>query len=501
MMRQELVFQEVTLGLPVQAFSIKAHISMDERLPAVTEFVLRLLDTCESISQIAFRDYFGFTNGESVSVIESLERQGFIEMEGDRLRLSQQARDRFEYSDDGLPWITKVKKRSDRPNFDLLTFSYMSRVAGASSGFTPDSWLKLDPPSANVGNSIAKAKDAYTAQFPQIARDTARRQGNERERNFGVYSVEDVQAQRFDHLPVTMRFSLDMLGRVAQQLARAFEKKAPPGLIGAVRRGTQEEMDAIRLPKSDIQEFITAFELTPFVKYLQNGQFDLTAFAIDVSEKRLPASAQWLPLFGSLSLAEQREWLISGVRDACAADDGRNTSRSIAWLAPSYSLWERTESFKLLLRELREIVDDGKEGSDIFLFDFAAAKDELQVSRRYRGIGIRELHLARPDQIPTRGWKESLELLVLPDKFVAALYYLPVESVRGLMAPVGFISYMPAHIAAAQDLIVSVASGRHYAGKWDPNARRDPATQGGPHKTFSEACGFVIQKPLADSHK
>ena len=42
-------FNRVTFALPAQAFRVTAFISTEERLPAVTEFVLRLLHTCGQV--------------------------------------------------------------------------------------------------------------------------------------------------------------------------------------------------------------------------------------------------------------------------------------------------------------------------------------------------------------------------------------------------------------------------------------------------------------------
>ena len=79
MSTDHIQFNRVTFALPVQPFKVTAFISTEERLPAVTEFVLRLLHTCGRVSLAAFRDYFGFSEAEALSVIESLDRQGLYQ--------------------------------------------------------------------------------------------------------------------------------------------------------------------------------------------------------------------------------------------------------------------------------------------------------------------------------------------------------------------------------------------------------------------------------------
>ena len=164
-------FNRVTFALPVQPFKVTAFISTQERLPAVTEFVLRLLHTCERVSLAAFRDYFGFSEAEALSVIESLSRQGYLVLSDDELSLGEEMRQRFEVSPDDCPWVTKLKKRTDIVPFDLLTFSMLGR---AEFSFATGNWIKLNPPAEIVGNSLGRARGGYRENFARIERETAR---------------------------------------------------------------------------------------------------------------------------------------------------------------------------------------------------------------------------------------------------------------------------------------------------------------------------------------
>lgn len=170
-------FNRITFALPVQQFKVTAFISTQERLPAVTEFVLRLLHTCGRVSLAGFRDYFGFSEAEALSVIESLDRQGYVTLSEDQLTLSEEMRQRFETSPDDCPWVTKLKRRTDVVPFDLLTFSMLGR---ADFAFASANWVKLNPPAELVGNSLEKARHAYRESFVRIERETARSRGEER---------------------------------------------------------------------------------------------------------------------------------------------------------------------------------------------------------------------------------------------------------------------------------------------------------------------------------
>ena len=61
-MSNNLAFNRVTFGLPVESFRVEAYISLEERLPVVTEYVLRLIRICNAIPLTALREYFGFSD-------------------------------------------------------------------------------------------------------------------------------------------------------------------------------------------------------------------------------------------------------------------------------------------------------------------------------------------------------------------------------------------------------------------------------------------------------
>ena len=106
-------FNRITFGLPIETFRVEAYIALDERLPVVTEFVLRLLRVCSRVSMPALRDYFGFTDSEALAVVESLSRQGLIDLiEGD-IQLSLFAIERFEEAGGDYPVnATLIKEKT-----------------------------------------------------------------------------------------------------------------------------------------------------------------------------------------------------------------------------------------------------------------------------------------------------------------------------------------------------------------------------------------------------
>ena len=67
MSTQGFEFNRVTFGLPVASYRVDAYITRDERLPVVTEYVLRLLRVCGSVTLAGLRNFFGFTDAEALA--------------------------------------------------------------------------------------------------------------------------------------------------------------------------------------------------------------------------------------------------------------------------------------------------------------------------------------------------------------------------------------------------------------------------------------------------
>src|SRR5690606_3329539 len=106
-MSESTEFNRVTFGLPVETFRVSAHIALDERLPVVTEFVLRLLRICGHTSLADLRDYFGFNDSEALSLIDSLCRQGLIALNDEDVRLTPFANERFDEAGGDHPRFSK----------------------------------------------------------------------------------------------------------------------------------------------------------------------------------------------------------------------------------------------------------------------------------------------------------------------------------------------------------------------------------------------------------
>lgn len=485
MSTKDIVFNTVTFSLPVQPFRITAFVSIEERLPAVTEFVLRLLHTCGSVSFTSFRAYFGFSEAETLSVIESLDRQGYITMQGGELALSQQMLQKFESSPDDFPWLSKLKKRTDFVFFDLLAFSRLRRT---EQGTTSANLIKLNPDSTTIASSVELARKAYRENFGQMERETSRFRGEERERTYGVHSIESIEARRPGFIPLTVSLSVTSSNLITVKLPEEFESHAKQELITEFRERVAHTLEESKpYVSSEISEYIELFELDFLRPYLLGNEVDFHKLASDI-ETGLAAPAGITPIFG----ATYSEHNLARIAERLAkAQGGRKGEAkhvgSVAWFPPDYALWGRGQDFRSSVDVLRKLIRKNGSGEDIFVFDRAQEKQEALVRNKYSATGLIELHLYRPFVTRASKLSNSLEMMLLPGGFAVIVIHAPISSEAGVLVPFGVITNNVKHLQLIHRLMNDSASGNNYAGKWSPSRDSEKVKA----SRFEDQCSFL----------
>lgn len=482
-------FNRVTFGLPVETFRVDAYIALEERLPVVTEFVLRLLRICGSVNLTAFRDYFGFTNSEALAVIDSLVRQGLLEVFEEDVQLSRFAIERFEESAVDHPRFSKVELRSDTVTFDLISFAPLRPHAGEAP---TDNLLKLETSDQAIGESVEHARMAYRQRFPEVAA----LRGDLRERSFGVYSVEDVESKRRTYIPIPVSFALDSDGQVQRQIDQTFERAAPPELVQFVNQQVTAAIPStIALGSSDLEEFIDTFELQLLRQYLQGKKFDLFRYLTEVHltrAVRYPVGVE--AVFGNLYLPENRERIVARVKDRRQGHRRHGPLlTSLAWLTPDDLLWGRGDAFARTVAELLTQLRGNGGADSLHMLAYAEQGQEQIVLSRFRVQGLAELHFSRP--LPPDGMLMGgrLELMLYPTGFMAAVIHLPSPGNPGLLMPIGILSATPKHLDLAQKLLRRAMGGKRYGRK----ARFSQQDLGVPPSTFEEGLPFLNYCGLA----
>lgn len=481
-------FNSITFGLPIETFRVEAYIALEERLPVVTEFVLRLLRTCSKVSLPAFRDYFGFSDSEALSVVESLTRQGLLELVEDELQLSQFAIERFEEAGGEHPRFSKVELKKDTVTFDLISFT---PLRSASGEVLSDNVIKLDASEDALGNSKERARLAYRQRYPEIAS----MREDFRERSFGVYSVEDIESKKRSYLPLSVTLALDRDGQIERKIDETFERIAPYELIRFVNEQVTAAIPTkLYMGAPGLEEFIDTFDLKLMRQYLMGNKFDLNAYLADV---HVTYSAKYPKgidaIFGNIYLHENVERVVARIEDR--REGKRRHGKlltSLAWLAPEYELWGRGVAFSKAVASFSSALRSGSPGDSMYLFAYAEQGQENVVTNHFRVPHLNELHFSRPTATDGPLMAGRLEVLLYPTGFMIALHHLSVPGSNGLWVPIGFMSTMPKHLDIAHKLIQR-GMGRNRYGRRARFTQRDERPL---PMSFEEGCPFLNYRGL-----
>lgn len=484
-------FNRVTFGLPVETFRVDAYIALEERLPVVTEFVLRLLRICGPVNLTAFRNYFGFTNSEALAVIDSLTTQGLLEVIHEDVHLSRFATERFEESGSDHPRFSKVELRTDTVTFDLISFTPLRPQMGEVPS---DNLLKLEASEEAIGESAELARMAYRQRYPEVAS----LRSDLRDRSYGVYSVEDIESRRRTYIPIPVSFSLDSDGQVQRQIDETFERAAPAELVQFVNQQVTASIPkTISLGNSGLEEFIDTFDLPLLRQYLQGKKFDLFRYLTEVHLTRAVRYQVGIEaVFGNLYMQENRERIVARLQDR---RQGRRRHgpllTSLAWLTPDYPLWGRGDAFARTVAQLLNQLRGEKAGDNLHVLAYAEQGQEQAVQGRFRVPGLTELHFSRP--LPPDGMLMAgrLELMLYPTGFMAAVIHLPSPGNPGLWMPIGILSSTPKHLDIAQKLLRRAMGGKRYGRKARFSQKETTASP----TSFEDGLPFLNYCGLADS--
>ncbi len=491
-MSKSTEFNHVTFGLPVETFQISAYIALDERLPIVTEFVLRLLRICGNTSLADLRDYFGFKDSEALSLIESLARQGLIALQDEGIRLTPFANERFDEADgDGdHPRFSKVELKQDTVTFDLHSFTPL-RANRRSP--TTDNIIKLDAEEDALSNSLERAKDAYREKYSEIAfmREDLRKQSH------GVYTIEDIESKKRSYIPAPVTFSLDADGQVIRNFDKTFEDVAPDLLHFLNEQITRSISQTLPLNNFGLEKFIDMFSVQVMRRYLVGKNFDLSRYLNDVHFRKLVKFPKGItPIFGNLYLPENREQIVTRLNN-CRARHRRHGKllTSLAWLVPDYDFWGRGYSFASTVSAFTSALREKGSMDDLYVFSTAEHGTEAVVTNRFRVNELREIHFFRSklgDDLTVNG---RLEILLYPTAFVSVLFHTSLPNATGLWIPVGFSSTLPKHLDIAHKLLYEALETDRYSGKASFKTTNDS------RKTpfFKDACSFLNYKSLPTS--
>lgn len=447
-----LAIGEVTFGIPAQSFGISCAFSADELLPVVTEFALRIIYACGSVTPQQLMTFFGYSEKETNAVVKTLLEERLVNWHDEQLELSPYAADRFLSSSDDLPRFTKIQEWSTNVVFDLISFNPAKLGRGLKRSRP---LVELTPPDPDkVSRTMYWAERSFEQNFSRICQKD----------NAQIYKISEVAPGEYFTLPLPCNFHLSLEGPVT--IRRDIDDDS-----FAQRREIAEAItDAMsiqeRRQNDHLENFIEIFDDEVLRRYCDQEKFDLKQYVMDVhlaQTVHYPLS-QVTPIFGSLHLPRNSTRLLEWAKQARAElttskppqEETQQATEAqemldACWLAPNSLLWSRSRAVKGLVSNLNQVLS-------------GQAKDAT-ASQGHRLKAILQLERERKDHAYTHMdtfghmfWTPEslmggdLELFLVPGYFVCAMYHFHLPH-QPISVPIGFLSTAPHHLAIAHQLI------------------------------------------------
>lgn len=452
----------ITFALPARQFVIHSSVTVNESLPKVTEFALRLIRLCEDIDAEQLSQYFGFTNKETHLLLESLFDQSLIEFDGTSIRLTPYAESKF-YTDDDLPRFSVVKPRTDVVDFDLLTFHPLNNVRARKS---PAFSCELPIDQAQVGESAHLAEQAYQTHFQRILK--AKEKTNDK---IDIYKISNVKSDKLFGVPIDVGFFLNEEIEIERQIA--YDNEAPQeyrlGLESAVSDALRSTLSS---QQKSLEDFVERFDDKLIGQFLSKKGFDFQTYVRAVHvRKEIGYSESTQPMIGNMYMPDNAVRIIAAVKKALPVQDGQTASvllTSVAWLAPDNRFWGRSKLFEEFYFSLQKELPQARKKKAHFHEEvkvlYPGSRESVRsLQNIFWSKQEKSIHFHEGDLAGGR-----IEILLVPLCFACALFHYAPSGNTSTLVPLGFMTTDQSLIKEAQVAInEATENGLHYVGKAD----------------------------------
>ena len=446
----------VTFALPARKFVIQSSVTVNESLPKVTEFALRLIRVCEDIEAEQFAQYFGFTDKETRLLLDSLVDQSLIQFDGASIRLTEYAESKF-YTDDDLPRFSVVKPRTDAVDFDLLTFHPLKSNSSQAPGYA----VELNIDQGQVGDSTRLAEQAYQTHFQQILR--AKEKNNDR---IDIYKISHVKSDRLFGHPVNVGFFLNEELEVERQINHD-EEAATENRLGIEAAVSDALRLPLRLQNNWLADFVERFDDKLIGQFLSQKGFDFQAYvnAVHVQQDASYSGATQ-PMIGNMYMPLNAARILAALKPSIPVIEGEGTFlTSAVWLAPESRFWARSQLFDELYsaiqRELSQSKKKSNEEEVKILYPGSREMIRDLQNMFWSKNGGKAVHFHEGNFAGGR-----VEILLVPLCFACVLFHYAPSSNTSSLVPFGFMTTEPKRLKAVQVAVNEATdNGRHYVGK------------------------------------
>lgn len=455
---ETLDFCEITFAVPAQQFGITCSLSAEEALPVVTEFALRVIHVCDSVTPSQLQSYFGFGQAEVTAIIQTLLSERLVMWVEEWLELTPYARGRFIESTDGIPRFFKIKDYNADLVFDLMSFvpSQQTRDRVNRVG----TMMELVPKdSQRESRAKVEAERSFQKHFHRVYK------GGRAE----IYKISDVEAGPRFYIPLSCRFAIDVQdGATVRRVLsdNSFDERLEISSAISKVLSLVEPAD-----NPQFAEFASAFTDSQIGKYLVADQFDLKSYLRNVHLQPFSYHVgEAVPIIGNLHLESNRALLLSRLK----SDDLADTENAY-WLAPETRYWSRSRSINGLARSIAGLLkknrhQDGDEQANKVLLKVllqAPRTQEREITNIYGGTF--SALFSTKDSVMGR----RTEIFLCPGRVMCALYYFRTKD-SPMAIPMGIISSKPDHLLKAAELFTHVCASRNVY-KLDQKDGRTPA--------------------------
>ena len=443
---------QITFSLPCQSFDIKYSVTKQERLPIVTEFVVRLIHVCNGISVFNIQEYFGFSGKETEVIIQSLKNERLVLFNTDNeIELTEYAKSKFAESSDELPRFFKIEEKNETINFNLVSFSFLKKLG---SKYPNSLFISLKEKDEHISKSKYYAEKSFGDNFNKIFKDKL-------EEKSELYKITNVSANKRYDYPIPLNFYL----KFDEDTIDVVNSKDTEELIKS-DDGVYKEIIEIFSNRNDFGnryknqskyflEFIRIFKDRLLHNKINSvNELNLIDYIKEVHlQKIVNYENKTDALLGNIYIRDDENKINNFSKIIETLSKYEKHHKSISWLVPENSYFGRTS----LLKDFINTVVSKKSKNELkILLPVEDAQQDYIYSYSFKTYGY-----TKPIM------NGQLEILLYAPYFVCVLfhYYYPT-TFSSVSIPIGFVSENPEKVEIARKLIFEhLQSNKNYQGK------------------------------------
>ena len=443
----DFLINEVNYALPARSFAINYSVSQKRQLPVVKEFVVRFIFTMKSSDPEIIKNFFGFSTREITSILAELETDKLVQWADQEVCLSEYAMGRFSEAGGGnTPRFYETKDETDMVSFDLMNYRLITDKLSGNFSFS-NVELPLDPEC--LTDISGKAKTAFDKQFNDFIEKVKKVDTYSEHRE--LYQINSVTAQYDRMLPIRVKWvvhaqeSMDPIPEFADDILYDWDDGS---IIGAIAQLSSTDQNTEKSSRKEVFDYLKA-TFDPFVgKFFSTDGIDLSALLDAYAVNRGMIDANTRMLVGNLYTTQNRQRIEELLRTQ-SDSSGKWDAKGALWLSnPDNKTWGRGDD----IYELEELINkriDSRYAPGKVVHCMHA--ESYQEANSLKSIFFKQgMQL---QGVSKYFCGQSVEILLVPETFVATLFHQTLTQHGKLTFPVGYMSCDQKYVKAVQSSV------------------------------------------------